>query len=391
MTASLSVGVLGGGPAGLYLAYLLRRWNPAIAVTVHERSPAEATWGFGVVLADRGLRQLEEADPEVFAELSRALYRIPGQTFLVDGEAVPIDKARPGGAIERLTMLRILQRACRGVGVDLNFDSPVEDLGRLPGYDIVVAADGANSLVRRSFADAFGTSQRLLTNRFAWYGANRAFDGSFLDFRSVPGGALVGHYYPYMDGRSTFVMECDEPTWQAMGLEAMDDGARRDATERHFADVLGGRHLLENNSIWRRFPAITNQRWSHGRYVLIGDALRTAHFSIGSGTRMALEDAIVLARAIVAEQTPQAAFAAFQANRGPGMARLADAAERSYLWYERFSERVRGCSAGELALQFLRRTGRITPERLRTDFPKFHAYAVAHGLLPPEPAMGALS
>lgn len=379
--APLTVGVLGGGPAGLYLAYLLRRWHPDCRVRVYERSPADATWGFGVVLADGGLRQLEAADQPSYAAIEAALYWIPGQSFLVDGEVVPIDKARPGGAVERLALLRILQGFCRDAGVDLRFGVDIADLSAFDDCDVVVAADGANSLIRRRFAEGFGTTQDLLTNRFAWYGAARGFAGSSLDFRRVPGGALVGHYYPYRADRSTFVMECDEPTWAALGLEQMDDEARRRTTQAAFADVLQGGGLLVNNSIWRRFPFIRNERWSFERYVLIGDALRTAHFSIGSGTRMALEDAIALARALSNEDSAGAAFRAYRATREPEMRKLADAAERSFTWYERFSERLATATPGEIALSFLRRTGRITDERLRRDFPRFHAYATQHHLL----------
>lgn len=377
----LTVGVLGGGPAGLYLAYLLRRWHPDCRVRVHERSAPDATWGFGVVLADGGLRQLEAADQASYAAIEKALYWIPGQSFLVDGEVVPIDKARPGGAIERLTLLRILQGFCRDAGVELRFGSDVAEVAAFDDCDVVVAADGANSLIRRRFAEGFGTTQELLTNRFAWYGAARGFAGSSLDFRRVPGGALVGHYYPYRADRSTFVMECDAPTWEALGLEKMDDDARRRATQAAFADVLQGADLLANNSIWRRFPVIRNAQWSFGRHVLIGDALRTAHFSIGSGTRMALEDAIALARALSSEASPEAAFRAYRSAREPEMRKLADAGERSFTWYERFSDRLDTATPGALALSFLRRTGRITDERLQRDFPRFHAYATQHRLL----------
>lgn len=375
-----SVAIVGGGPAGLYLAHLLKSRRPTLSIQVYERSIADATWGFGVVLADGGLRQLANADPRSFEAISHALYPLTRQTFVVDGEAVPIDKARPGGAIQRLALLKVLQTACRETGVELHFSTDVPSMDVLAEADLVIGADGANSVVRETFQEQFGTEKRLLNNRFAWFGVDREFDGSFLNFKSIPQGGLVGHYYSYAQGASTFVMECDERTWLGLGLDEADDATRRLRTQACFENELGGYPLIENNSIWRRFPAITNRRWFHDRYVLIGDALRTAHFSIGSGTRMALEDAIALADAILREPSRSAALAAFQGERSASMAKLADAAEGSFSWYEDFSLRLSHCSAAEFALSFLRRTGRITPERLQRDFPRFLRYAHDHGV-----------
>ncbi|KFC64826.1 putative Aromatic-ring hydroxylase [Bosea sp. LC85] len=375
------IGVLGGGPAGLYLALLVRRRRPDIAVRVVERSPADATWGFGVVLADGGLRQLAEADHESFQAIQPHLHPIPRQVFTVHGENVPIDKARSGGAIERLRLLQLLQAACRSSGVDLQFETPVDDLAAFDDCDVVIGADGSNSLLRERFAGAFGTQTRFLTNRFAWFGVNRAFDSSHLNFKTLPGGgALCGHYYAYAPERSTFVMECDDPSWTLLGLEVMTDAQRRRTTQAFFAAELGGHELVENNSIWRRFPVVTNRRWHHDRYVLVGDALRTAHFSIGSGTRMALEDAIALAGALAAEPTREAAFARYVATREGPMAKLTSAAQGSFDWYERFSEKMKRLEPAAFALSFLRRTGRISDERMLRDFPDFLAYAARKGV-----------
>ncbi len=379
------VGILGGGPAGLYLAMLIRRRRPDIDVIVIERSPADATWGFGVVLADGGLRQLEAADPGSYPAIRDVLFWTEGQIFTVSGEDVPLDKSRKGGAVKRLDLLRVLQAQCRELGVALHFNTVIADLTVFDDCDVVVGADGSNSLVRDSHARAFGTEKYLLTNRFAWFGVDHAVDQSHLNFKPVPGGALVGHYYPYAPDRNTFVMECDAPTWEALGLDVKSDSERRRITQSFFRNELGGAELVENNSIWRQFPVITNENWFHDRFVLVGDALRTAHFSIGSGTRMALEDAIALADALTFGLEREAAFARYVEIRAPAMEKLRAAAERSFSWYERFSEKIAGQSATSFALSFLRRTGRISDERLLRDFPAFVAHAREKGLVLPKP------
>jgi 2-polyprenyl-6-methoxyphenol hydroxylase-like FAD-dependent oxidoreductase len=375
------IGIVGGGPAGLYLALLMRRQRPDIAVRVVERSSADATWGFGVVLADGGLRQLAKAEPASFEAIRAKLHPIPHQVFTVHGEDVPIDKARSGGAIGRLRLLQILQNACREAQVDLHFESTFVDPAQLDDCDVIVGADGTNSIVRERFAAEFGTRTRLLTNRFAWFGVDRDFDVSHLNFKMITEGALCGHYYSYAPGKSTFVMECDAPTWTALGFDALSDAERRRRTQAHFAEELGGCDLIENNSIWRQFPVITNERWHHERYVLLGDALRTAHFSIGSGTRMALEDAIALAEALTVETDSQAAFARYVATRHGPMTKLAQAGEGSFGWYENFSRKMDEMRPGAFALSFLRRTGRIDDARLLRDFPRFLAYASDRGVV----------
>ena len=381
------IGILGGGPAGLYLALLIKRRQPEIDIRVIERSPANATWGFGVVLADGGLRQLADADPLSYPALQAVLHWTAGQIFTVNGDDVPLDKTRKGGAVERLALLRVLQAECAKLGVHVRHDTTVQDLSVFDDCDVVVGADGANSLVRESHAAAFGTERYLLSNRFAWFGVNHAFDQSHLNFKALSvGGGLVGHYYPYGPDRSTFVMECDAEAWDALGLGGKTDHERRLITQAHFSTELQGAELVENNSIWRQFPVITNRHWYHDRFVLIGDALRTAHYSIGSGTRMALEDAIALADALTCGLARDTAFARFVETRAPAMEKLRGAAERSFNWYEHFSDKMRGQSATEFALSFLRRTGRISDARLHRDFPGFVAFAREQGVAVPEPA-----
>lgn len=366
----MKIAVIGGGPSGLYFALLAKKRFPAFEIRVYEQTPADATYGFGVVLADGGLQNLKQTDPESAADIIDALYWTPLQRFEHRGEVVWLDKKRPGGAIERLRLLNILQTHCARAGVVCEFSRKVESLAELPAADLVVGADGSNSVVRKDLEPEFGTVTRLLTNRWSWYGTDFAFETSSLNFRDIAGGALVGHYYPYASDRSTFVMECDGHTWFGTGMDRMSDEERRLFTQKYYADVLQGRDLISKRSIWRPFAFVTNANWHVGNQVLIGDALRSAHFSIGSGTRLALEDAIALFRSLERHGTDVPALLEdFVATRRPAREKLAGAAEKSFTWYEGFRLRMQEFDAVELAENFVLRTGRITPERFRTEFP----------------------
>ncbi len=366
----MKIAVIGGGPGGLYFALLARRRFPAFDIRVYEQAPADATYGFGVVLADGGLQNLKQADPESAADIIDALYWTPRQRFEHRGDVVWLDKKRPGGAIERLRLLNILQAHCARAGVVCEFKRKIESLADIPEADLVVGADGANSVVRKSLEAEFGTVTRLLTNRWSWYGTDFAFENSCLNFRNIPGGVLVGHYYPYAGDRSTFVMECDQHTWFGTGMDRMSDEDRRLFTQTFYADELRGRELISKRSIWRPFAFVTNANWHAGKHVLIGDALRSAHFSIGSGTRLALEDAIALFRSLERHGADVPALLAdFVATRKPAREKLAGAAEKSFTWYEGFRLRMQEFDALELAENFIFRTGRITPERFESEFP----------------------
>lgn len=367
----MKIAVVGGGPAGLYFARLAARGRPDFDLTVFERNPRGATWGFGVGLDGRSMREIEALDRQVHDRLIEAMTFAGGeQNIHLNGEDYLIRYTDRMGAIARLTLLEILEAACEEVGVRLRHGYGIENAEALAGYDLIVAADGVNSTLRRAREGRFGTHVRQLTNHFAWYGVGARLDPSALVFRTHQGGTYVGHYYPYSATMSTFVAECDHATWVDQDLESKSDTDRRELLETIFAPELGGAPLIENRSVWRQFPVITNERWFVDNVVLLGDNLRSAHFSIGSGTRLAMEDAAALAAAVVEANSVEQALPRFVETRSAGRAMFGEAAERSFRWYENVAEHMRQ-SKLPFIHDFLTRTGRISDERLSRYAPQF--------------------
>lgn len=379
----MRIAVVGGGPAGLYFARLLKRSLGDHDVTVFEQNAPDATFGFGVGLGGSARDRIRLADPEVHDRITAAMVFTNEQNIHLDGTDTLLEYSQTGGAIERLNLLRILQQACAEVGVEMRNQHRIERKEQLDGFDLVVAADGVNSAIRQMHGDAFGTHARYLTNHFAWYGVARAMRPSALVFRSTEHGRFVGHYYAYTDRMSTFVAECDDATWTASGMESMSDAERRGLVERIFAPELAGDALVENRSIWRTFPVITNDRWSVGNTVLLGDALLSAHFSIGSGTRLAMDDAAALFEAVTScGDDVAAALRTFEQDRKPVRERFRQAAEKSFDWYERVADAMTR-EPVDFVYDFLTRTGRIDDARLAEYAPGFHAmYRRAHAAVP---------
>lgn len=367
----MKIAIVGAGPAGLFFARLLKCGFPQATVRVFEQNPEGATWGFGVGLGGRTLREIAAADQDIHDRISAAMLFGNTQRIHLDGTERTLNFAETLGAIERLALLDIILHAAREAGVEVMHETRIDSPAELADYDLIVAADGVNSVIRAFYADQFGTKTTYLTNHFAWYGVAKALKPSALVFRSVPAGRLIAHYYAYAPAMSTFVAECDHETWIAGGFEAMTDDERRAVFETKFADMLEGMPLIENRSIWRQFPVVTNDAWYAGKVVLMGDGLRSAHFSIGSGTRLAMEDAIALYGAIKDKDGDlPAALPAYVERRRPARDSFGEAAERSFLWYEDVANRMRQ-PLDSFIYDFLTRTGRVDEERLRKYAPDF--------------------
>ena len=373
----MRVAILGAGPAGLYLAYLLKRARGDFEIEIFEQNPPDATFGFGLAFSERALEFLRQEDAETWAAMQRFLERWSDSALYLNGTEIRIDGMGYAG-IGRLRLLQILQERARSAGIEPVYRRAIASLQELGHADLIVGADGANSLVRQSDELSFGTSIEYLANRFAWYGTRQRFEALSHTFIDTPLGAFNAHHHRHAPDMSTFVVEVDEPTFFRCGFDRMEQAEAQIHCERVFEATLSGASLISNKSIWRRFPKIWNARWSCGNRVLLGDALHTAHFSIGSGTRLAMEDAIALARALESHAGDiPAALAAYEASRRPAVAKLVAAANASAEWYENFTDHMR-LAPLDFAMSYITRSGRVDAERLRLTSPDFMAAYEAH-------------
>ena len=366
----MRIAVVGGGPAGLYFATLWKKRHPEAQVQVYEQNPSDATWGFGVVFSDRALEFLRADDPETHDLITPEMETWQDMTLVHRGETVTIDGVG-FSSIGRLKLLQLLQMRASAVGAELTFDTIVPSVNDLADADLVIASDGLNSVVRRSFEGDFATSLSYLPNKFAWYGVETPFDTLTQTFIETEYGPFNAHHYRYEPNKSTFLVECGRETWLKAGFATMGEAESAAKCSELFAETLGGKPLITNKSNWRNFPLLWNDRWSHLNMVLVGDALHTAHFSIGSGTRLAMEDVIALVGALEAEPDDlRAGLEHYEAERRPIVEKLVRAATTSARWYEDFADHMK-LDPLDFGYSYITRSGRIDDERLRKLAPKF--------------------
>jgi len=359
------VEIVGAGPAGLYLAILLRKLDRGVDVRVLERNAPDATFGFGVVFSEETLGALRDADPETHLEITDTFARWDRIDIRYHGRELS-SRGHSFSAIARKRLLEILQERCRELGVALEFGVEVEEL---PEAALVVGADGANSLVRR-FRD-FGTKVRAEGSKYVWFGTDHVFDAFTFAFRETEHGLFNAHAYPYDERMSTFIVECPEAVWRAAGLDEMDEQESLAYCEQLFANELRGRELFSNRSVWLDFPKITNRTWHDGNVVLVGDAVHTAHFSIGSGTKLALDDSIALAAALARRRWDlKAAFVDYELERAPYVERTQQAASESAAYFARIAS-YSHLEPIQFAFNLLTRSGRITHATLGVRDPQF--------------------
>ena len=362
-----SIAIAGAGPGGLYLAISLKLRDPALDVVVHERNRPDDTFGWGVVFSDQTLANLKANDPETAAIIEAAFVHWDDIDVHIHGRTI-----RSGGhgfaGIGRQRLLTILQDRARSLGVELRFEDEVADIRALPA-DVIVAADGLNSRVRNQNPRVFGVDIDVRTNKYIWLGTKQSFDAFTFAFVETSHGWIWAHAYQFEPGASTFIVECSEATWRGLGFDAMDHDQTCRAAEGLFADWLGGHPLMSNarhlrGSAWLNFPRVACSNWRDGKVVLLGDAAHTAHFSIGSGTKLAFEDAIRLAETLTEADDLDAGLAAYEAERRVEVLKLQSAARNSTEWFETIDRYV-GLDPLQFTYSLLTRSQRVSHENLR--------------------------
>ncbi|HEX8027317.1 MAG TPA: FAD-dependent monooxygenase, partial [Vicinamibacterales bacterium] len=363
---------IGGGPAGLYLSIQMKGADPAHDITVIERNRADDTFGFGVVFSDETVQNFAEADRPTYDAITRAFAHWTDIDIHYNG-TVLTSTGHGFAGMSRKRMLNILQRRAQELGVNLKFETDVTDLAPYRSADLILAADGVNSWIRAKYADAFGPTLDWRRNKFVWLGAKMQLPAFTFIFKRNEHGLFRVHAYQYDKEYSTFIVECTEETWKRAGLDKADEDQTIAYCADLFRDELKGAKLIKNRSLWRTFPTVKNKHWHHENIVLMGDAAHTAHFSIGSGTKLAMEDAIALAGALKKYRKVDDALDAYEIDRRPGVDAVQRAAQVSLQWFEETERYAGRMEPVQFAFSMLTRSLRITHENLRLRDPKFVA------------------
>lgn len=381
------IAIIGGGPGGLYAAALLKRLNPGREVTVWERNAPDDTFGFGVVLSDETLGGIEHADPVVHEALRREFVRWD-DIDIVHRNTRHTSSGHGFAALGRRRLLEILHERCRALGVDLRFRSEAPHPARLAtAYDLVIAADGVHSTTREAYAHVFRPHVATHRCRYIWLAADVAFDAFRFEIAETEHGVMQLHGYPFAADASTVIVEMREEVWRAAGFDGLGVPESVERCAKTFADALGGRPLRSHRSAWTAFRTVVNDQWSHGNVVLLGDAAHTAHFSIGSGTKLAVEDALALAACLTEHPTTAGALAAYEAERRPVVASAQRAARASLEWFEDL-DRYLDQPPRLFAFNLLTRSRRVTHDNLRLRDARFtEAAERAFGCPPGTPPM----
>ena len=368
----MKITVIGGGPGGLYFSILLKKAMPHCQIDIYERNKADDSFGFGVVFSDETLSEFLTRDPKSY-ELIRSKFAYWDDLDVArDGKIVRISGNGFCGC-SRKTLLQLLQQRCIEEGVNLHFEQNVDDLNKYNDSDVIVACDGIGSQIRTKFSQEFGTKIDLKKNRFVWLGSTKPLDAFTYFFRTTPYGMIVAHSYQYEKGMSTWIFECSDETWKNAGFEVENEKDTIEKISNLFKEELDGHPLISNKSHWRKFPAITNEKWHYENIVLLGDAKATAHYSIGSGTKLAMECAIGLADALIEfpNDIPQA-FDKYEKSRRNRVEMIQYAANVSLDWFENMDRNAKH-DFQQFAFGCMTRSKKVTFENLAirdTSFPE---------------------
>jgi len=366
----MKINVIGGGPAGLYFAILMKKAEASHRIKIYERNGPNDTFGWGVVFSGKTLANLRAADEISHAEITKQFAAWDNVDVVHRSDKVSIHGNSFSG-IARLQLLKILQRRAEELGVEIEFHNEIHNIEEMRNdCDLLLAADGVNSTVRLNYVEQLQPELDLRTNRYIWFGTNQLFHGLTLTFRENSAGVFAAHSYKFNPTTSTFIVECDPETWDKAGFDSMSDDDTRAYLGEVFAKDLQGHKLLSNNSKWINFLLVKNKNWFFENLVLIGDALHTAHFSIGSGTKLAIEDAIALAESFQQNPKVSDALTHFTETRRPVILDYQAAAFESMLWFEN-AARYMHLSPLELAFSLMTRSGRVSYEDLKRRDPEF--------------------